>query len=114
MNENSHIKDPIIRRYLGLDEIKWITKNKKRIPIQNDFTKYQKTGRIIYGLEEIWIPQSEYAVVEAAFNSDTSIGKDDIFGEKYVHTDDGGYAYYKGVRDKYRHWHYYYREDLNG
>lgn len=96
MNENAYITDPVLRRYLGLDEIgldiTWRTKNKKHIPLGNSFTNYQKTGIKYMGREQIWLPYDEYAEVSSIFNSYV-LPEGEIFLTKEIYSY-GGYARY--------------------
>lgn len=67
MNENSYIKDPIIRRYLGLDEKRWVTIGKHKVLIDDGFQDeehpiYKKTPS---GKKYLLLKSDEYAALNS-------------------------------------------------
>jgi len=84
---------------------------KSEEPKEKEIATYQKTGRIIYGFEEIHLPEKEYATVENVFNS-YKLPDGERMLVKEVHTK-YGYARYYGIKDDNNNWIYFDREDLN-
>ncbi len=77
---------------------------------KKNVANYKKTGRIFYNIEEIQLPEKEYATVEDVFNS-YKLPKGKRLLAKEIYTVNG-YARYYGIKLEDDSWIYYDREEI--
>lgn len=104
MLENSNITDPVLRRYLGLDEKRWVTIGKHKVLIDDGFQDeknpiYKKSPS---GKEYLFLKSDEYATLNSAIrnklkilkNTD-KIEKEEVQNHRYFYFIENGVIYCK-------------------